>query len=162
MKYLLSFILILTISLNLHAQKGLIKKARKWYNKAEIVQTTSGPRYENHWKDAFVINNAVIVPNSIVGMIHQNKSLDLYWFLIIEFSEGQEVSLTETLQIISRSKIDDVSFVLRNRKSDIITGFDGSLIFQDINKENPPQGIVYKNGAIDVTARSAIRAVKRN
>ena len=162
MRYFISFVLISLLSFSSYSQKSLIKKAKKWYNKAEIIQT-SGSRYENHWEKAYILDeNTVVVPNSIVGLVQQNKSLDLYWFLVIEINEKREVASAEKLQIISRSKIEDVSFVLKNRKSDKIGDFDGSLIFQSVDKETLPQGIVYKNGVIDTNARSGIRIDKRN
>ena len=160
MKYFIGFVFLLFLAFNSQAQKSLIKKAKKWYNKAEVSET-SRPRYENHWGKAYVIDsNTVIVPNSIVGLVQQNKNLDLYWFTVFEFNQKEEIILAETLQIISRSKINDVSLVLKNRKSDNIEDFEGSLIFQDLKKENPPRGLVYKSGVRDINARSETRAVR--
>lgn len=162
-QFLKYFILIIAIlPFNLQAQKGLIKKAKKWYNKVEVLQT-AGPQYENHWKKAYVIdNNTVIVPSSLVGLVQRNKNLDLYWFAIFEFNERKDVVSGETVQVVSKSKVNDVSLVLKNRKSDSIENFDGSLMFQDLKKVTPPRGIVYEKGVLKRNLRSEIQTFKKN
>lgn len=156
MKWICFFLFMNIVSFSTQAKlildDSLVQKAKIWYEK-KFKESSQNEAFKGDfktlWEKAHILEDKeVVVPVEFLGEFSKNAFLDFNIYLIIEFSGAGEVTTGEVLHINPRKPIlGDVNQIIKNRRSEHISGLTGQLLFKDIFPwEFPKKTFYFYNG----------------